>query len=218
MAKCLCPTATIGLDSDYEFAWIENGETRNGSLGRNWWIQTDDQGIARTLAAVSRLNARVYSSTWKPNLTANVKPDEPTVFKFHRKSPGKRSLKGQVLLPAGSAGSVAGTEIQLFAMDRGTKAEAKTYTDSEGKFSVDMDGARLAAFAKTSDGSFAGSAIIDDPEKGLQIQLAASGNFKGQLYGKNDLPLANKTLQLTAVLKDKGRYSDSSNQFDLHLR
>lgn len=184
------------------FTWIENGKPQSGSLGRQWWVATDENGRATTRASSGELNLSIYNPDWRPSQKASVESGKTTKIKFHRKSPGKRKITGRVHLADRTDAAISGTEVKLFAMDQSTRAQSETQVDNDGRFSVEMAGARIAVFAKSRDGKAAGSFIADHPDQGIKIELLPVARYRGQLLGDDDVPLANQKVRLVARLKD----------------
>lgn len=78
------PNLTISFRREHQFAWQENGETRHGSLGAQWWTTTDESGRAVTRTLPGKLKASIYSPLWKTEQTINVIRDEPAKIQLHR--------------------------------------------------------------------------------------------------------------------------------------
>ena len=61
------PYANVAVDlaSDHDFSWIENGEKRQGSIGKRTRVYSDKNGIAEAFVTQGRLDVRVTTDDWR---------------------------------------------------------------------------------------------------------------------------------------------------------
>ncbi len=197
------PNTTVSLSSRHDFNWIEDGQQKEGSLGRQWWVITDDNGQAITRAVAGDLEAHIYLPDWKPDVRTTVEPRSTKVIKFHRQTPAKRTVAGRITLPEGVDANLAGATVQLFAMDRATVDRADTKLDAEGRFGVELAGDHVGVFVKTLDGKAAGSVVAKQPDQIIELELLPTRRYRGRLLNREEQPLAGAWVRLTAHLVDE---------------
>ncbi len=115
---------------------------------------------------------------------------------FHRKSPGKRTVSGQVLSPEGQLVQLDGLEVKLYPMDGESRDETSAIASADGRFSAQISAATIGAIVKTPDAQFFGKLISDNPEAGLKIKLESTATFDGQLTDSNGKPLEGRWVRL----------------------
>ncbi len=75
----------IQLETPHGYSWRENGKTRTGRGGRRWWVTTDEQGKARTIALPGeKIQGWLYTPQWRSEVSADVKTAGVTRLEFHR--------------------------------------------------------------------------------------------------------------------------------------
>jgi hypothetical protein len=87
-------------------------------------------------------------------------------------------------------------------MDQSTQGTAEANLDYQGKFSVEMPGARIAFYVRTLDGLAAGTFISDTPDSGVTFQISPTTQYRGQLLDENGQALAGRRVRLSAYLTD----------------
>ncbi len=187
---------TLSLRQSHHFHWLEDGEKQYGSMGPQWWATTDENGRAFTIARTGELEIRANESDWRPEKEINVNKGQKTMITFHRKSPGKRTVSGQVLSPEGQLVQLDGLEVKLYPMDGESRDETSAIASADGRFSAQISAATIGAIVKTPDAHFFGKLISDAPEDGLKIKLESTATFDGQLTDSNGKPLEGKWVRL----------------------
>lgn len=214
---------TIAFSSKFHFEWIEEGRSRGGSDSLQWWAATDENGVARTTAAPGKFSTHIYNPDWRPSQEFELKKGEPAELVFHRTSPGKRTVRGQLTFASDTAGepkTLAGSVVELRAVDGETKSEATVSTDEDGKFSVEMDGAHIGGFATTTDRKYTSTFFISGLDDKLhKATLVPMIKYQGKVVDGSDQPIEDQELQLKVILKGKEDHNSDNrfvrNQFNI---
>ena len=209
----------LSLRQTHHFHWLEDGDKQYGNMGPQWWATTDQNGRALTFAAPGKLEVSASESDWRPEKETTVSKNEKTVITFHRKSPGKRTVSGQVLSPDGKIVQLNGLEVKLYPMDGESRDKASAIASADGRFSAPISAATVGVIVKTSDNQFIGKLISDSPDDGLEIKLEATTTFVGQLTDSNGKPREGKWVRLepyfeNAELKTNSPYDYSGESLE----
>ena len=208
----------VAFSSKYCFEWTEDESTQSGSDSLQWWATTDEHGVARTTAAPGKFSTHIYNPEWRPNQEFEIVKGKPTELVFHRASPGKRMIHGQ-LSHTNPKADFSGTVVELRSIDGATKSETTVETDASGRFSAEMNGALLGGFAKTSDGRHASSFFIREiSDKVHKVAMKPAVSYRGKVVDGNDKPIADQQLHLKVILRDKERNKFArfvSSQFEV---
>jgi hypothetical protein len=178
-------------------------------MGPQWWATTDQNGRALTFAALGELEVSASESDWRPEQETTVNKGQKTQITFHRKSPGKRTVSGQVLSPDGEIVQLDGLEVKLYPMDGESLGEASTIATTDGRFSAEISAATVGVIAKTPDNQFIGKLISDSPDDGLEIKLEATTTFEGQLTDSNGKPREGKWVRLEPYFENENLETNS---------
>jgi hypothetical protein len=173
---------------EHDFQWQENGETRNGSSGPQWWAKTNERGRATTITAPGELNVSVYSPQWRTEQSIDVKPNEPARVTLHREVDEKRALTGRVTSADTLPVPLESVTVQIASIDGANQDEQDVLCDANGTFRFETLGTQLAVYAATSDNAAAGSAAITDLDQPIEVQLHPTLTLRGQLFSDGGQP------------------------------
>ena len=59
----------------------------------------------------------------------------------------------------------------------------------DGTFDFESHSSRIGIYARTKDAKAAAVSIIDRPDGPIEVRLKPTGEYRGQLLGKEDRPL-----------------------------
>jgi len=180
----------IQLKTPHEYSWRENGVTRNGRGGRRWWVATDDQGKALTFAlSREKIQGSLFSPEWRSEVSAEVKTNGVTRLEFHREVANARTVKGRLLLPGGLAADLNEAVIEIGSLDGETHERLTGKTNDKGEFQFESKALHIGIYARTKDARAATVAVIDRLDRPVTVDLKPTGEYHGQLLGKEDRPL-----------------------------
>ncbi|MEX2139106.1 MAG: M56 family metallopeptidase [Pirellulales bacterium] len=201
---------SISLHAPHECTWREDGETRRGTDGKHWWVQTDEHGIARIRAlAGSELIASVDAGEWRSaEQKVAIKAGGVTTIEFHREIDAAREVTGRVIPPSGLEVDLAHAEIVMESIDRETDERQTVETDERGRFALKTKALRFGIFAYTADGKAAGITFPDSIDQPVEVQLAPTADLHGRLLGQDDKPLVGHALRVEPQVRAKQRPSD----------
>ena len=195
------PNLTISFRRYHDYSWQEEGETRNGSGGPQWWATTDESGLATTYALPGKLQISVNSPKWRTEQTVDVGGVAATEAELHREIDEKRMVHGRVELPEGTD-SLPGEVIILAAAVDGNYTDERSLTcNAEGSFSFETIAAEIGVFGHTSDGKAAGAIVVKDLDQPFELQLHPTLNYEGQLLGKGNRPLIGHGVRASVLVE-----------------
>ena len=195
-AKSPIPHQIIQLTTPHEYSWREQGETRYGRSGRRWWVETDDQGKAHTVAlAGKKIDGLLYTPLWRLEVSADVKVEGVTRLEFHRKFASARTINGRLLLPPGLRADLQKAVLQIESADGETEEHGSLKTNAHGEFQHVSKAARIGIYARTRDGHAAVVAIVDRLDQPLTLNLKPTVEYRGQVLGKEDRPLQGRIVR-----------------------
>ena len=209
----------ISLRQGHDFDWFEEGERHSGSLGRQWWVETDENGRATTYANVGEISGWPSQTDWRPEFKNEVKQGDVTQIKLHRASPGKRMIKGTVLAPMGQEVDLSALNVRLLPMDGESRDEATATPNANGNFHAELSAAIVGATVKTSDGNWFAAVISKNPDEGIELQLQDTTTFRGTYQTSEGDPIAGKWVRIepnfrNAELDKNSPYAYSGDTLD----
>ncbi|MEM8734685.1 MAG: M56 family metallopeptidase, partial [Planctomycetota bacterium] len=189
---------TLSLRQGHDFEWIENFQRQSGSLGRQWWVTTDENGKALTYANPGEISAWASQNDWQPRVESEVIPGEVTRLEFHRRSAGKRMVSGVVTSGEISGLDLDDLEVHLIPMDGESRDEATATVNASGQFQAELSAAVVGAWVYTPDrGAFAAT-ISEQPDKGIRLNLEPTTTFHGRYVDSAGKPLVGKWVRMSA--------------------
>ena len=194
---------TVCICSEFEFHWNEDGERRSGTDNLQKWAVTDENGIARIKAAPGDYSVFIFNPDWRPSQKFEIRKGEPTSIQLHRKSSGKRLIRGQLYLASGQAKDLSGTVVKLKSIDGETRAEETVTTNEAGEFSCEMAGSRIGGYARTADGKLNALFFTSDFEEIKKATLVPGVQYRGKVVDADDKPIKGLGLQLKVVLQEE---------------
>jgi RNA polymerase sigma factor (sigma-70 family) len=201
----------IQMSTPHEYSWRENGVTRNGRGGRRWWVTTDDKGKALTFALPGeKIQGSLYTPEWRSEMSADVKANGVTRLEFHREVANARTIKGRLLLPDGLAADLNGAIIEIGSLDGETHERLTPKTNDKGEFQFESKASHIGIYARTKDARAATVAAIDRLDQPITLKLNPTGEYRGQLLGKEDRPLNGHAVRAEIYVSRK---RDSSRLF-----
>ena len=184
------PLANISVHfrRNHDFQWQENGETKNGSGGPQWWATTDETGVAETKTLPGEMTASIYTPRWQAEKSITVVPDQPARIVLHREIGEKRTVTGRIVLDESSDGSLADVDIHVGSVDGNYEDRQSPKCDSDGLFAFDTFASEIGIFAYTKDGKAAGSIVTTALASPIELRLQPTGEYQGQLFVVGDQP------------------------------
>lgn len=184
------PHQGIQLETQHSYSWLENGRKRNGQSGRRWWVVTDEEGKAFTFAQPdTEIEGVLYSPEWQASETAEISSTGVTRLEFHRKIDSKRRVLGKLSLAEGVVADLGGAIVEIGSIDGETRDRLTLEANADGEFELESTSSMLGVYARTKDRKAAGVAVFDQLDEPLSIVLKPTGEFRGQLLGKEEWPL-----------------------------
>ncbi len=194
----------IQLATPHEYSWRENGVTRNGRGGRRWWVTTDDKGKALTFALPGeKIRGSLYTPEWRSEVSADVKANGVTRLEFHREVANARTIKGRLLLPEGLAADLNDAVIEIGSLDGETHERLTRKTNDKGEFQFESKASHIGIYARTKDARAAAVAAIDRLDQPVTLKLNPTGEYRGQLLGKEDRPLNGHAVRVEIYVSTK---------------
>ena len=184
-------TSGSSLETPHQYSpWRENGTTYNRSNGRWWWVTTDEYGTARTFAlAGNKIQGSLYTPEWRANESVNVKADGVTRLEFHREIADARKIVGRLLIVGDVEANLNDAVIEIGSVDGQTHERLTCRANPQGEFEFASKASQLGFYARTQDAKATAVAVIDRLDQPLELHLKPTGELRGQLLGKEDLPL-----------------------------
>ncbi|MCA9185366.1 MAG: M56 family metallopeptidase [Pirellulaceae bacterium] len=191
----------------HNFSWSENGQVENGSGGRMWSVQTDENGVARTRAiAGAKLEVSAYTQEWRSEeRELTVAQNEPTVINFHRKLDEERIVRGQLVVADGVDAAIAGAEVYFGSIDGETDETGQVATDAEGYFEFKTRAIQVGLLAYSADGKAAGVLKPETLESPLTVTMLPTTNYRGQLVAGTGEPIGNHPMRLNPTVEGERR-------------
>jgi len=198
----------IQLETPHDYSWREDGRTRNGSGGRRWWVTTDEQGKAFTFALPGKeIEGSLYSPEWRSKKSVQVKTVGVTRLEFYQTIGTKRKIVGR-LLPAGNVDAdLNEAVVHIGSVDGETGERLTLRANLDGEFAFESRASRIGIYARTKDSKAAAVSIIDRPDEPIELQLKPTGEFRGQLLGREDQPLRSHAVRASLRVSGKRDYS-----------
>jgi RNA polymerase sigma factor (sigma-70 family) len=201
----------VQLATPHSYSWRESGATQRGQGGRRWWVTTNEQGKARTFALPGeKIEGSLYTPEWRSELSAEVKTNGVTRLEFHREHAIARTIKGRLLLPGGLAADLNEAVIEIGSLDGETEERLTRKTNDKGEFQFESKASRIGIYARTRDARAATVAVIDRLDQPVTLDLKPTGEYRGQLLGKEDRPLHGHAVRAEIRVSRKG---DDSKPF-----
>ncbi|MBN2294775.1 MAG: thioredoxin family protein [Pirellulales bacterium] len=195
---------SIHMRTSHGFSWREGGKTRHGQSGRAWYVTTDENGKARTFALPGKeIVGSIYSTQWRAEQKAQVKASGVTRLEFHQKVAAKRKIVGQLFLEKNKEADLNDTVVEIGSVDGETRERLTLATDSKGRFEFESQASLIGIYAHTKDLKAAVVSIIDRLDKPIELQLKPTGQFHGQLLGKENRPLADRAVRASLYVTKK---------------
>lgn len=204
------PYTNLGISfrREHRFSWQEDGQTRNGVGGPQWWGTTDTNGIATTYALPGELHASVYTPLWRAETKVDVTSDtEPTIIRLHREIDHKRTVTGRLVLAAGLESTLEGAEVQIGSVDGNSDDQQELITGPGGSFSFETLSTEIGIFARTRDGTAAAVQVVEELDSPIVLPLRPTMAYRGQLLGDADQPLTGH--QVWASIRVAGQVDHS---------
>jgi len=199
----------ISFRVTHDFSWKENGEERHGIGCKDWWLQTNYSGIARTrVLAGSELEVSIYENDWRAKKRVVVKQGEPVHIEIHRAIAGKREVSGQLVLTEGLEANLAGAILEVGSIDGQTKDRQTVKADDRGRFSFETPAIDIGFFAYTTDGKAAAVAKLKRVNEPVTLQLLPTFDQPGRILGNDDQPLAGHPVRATVTVDGGLRWQD----------
>jgi hypothetical protein len=180
----------IQLETPHDYLWRENGTTRNGAGSRRWEVTTDERGRAHTFALPGeKIRGSIYTPEWRANESVDVKTDGATKLEFHREIAHARKIVGRLLIVGDVEADLDGAVIEIGSVDGQTRERKMCSANERGEFEFESKASQLGFYARTQDATVAAVEVIDRLDQPLELHLKPTGELRGQLLGKEDLPL-----------------------------
>lgn len=146
------PNLTVSFRRNHDFTWREKGETQNGATGPEWWVTTNESGIATTRTLPGKLEVSVYTPRWRTEKTVNVAGGEPVKIQLHRKIDDKRIVTGRLMLDPAVSASLIGAEIQIGSVDSNYEDQQTVTCTKHGAFAFATFADAIGIVGSTLDG------------------------------------------------------------------
>jgi hypothetical protein len=208
-ARVPVPHQWIQLETPHQYSWLENGRAQNGQGARRWSVTTNEQGKARTFALPGeKLQGAIYTPEWRSQGSADVTTDGVTRLEFHRPVADARKITGRLLLPGDVIADLSEAVVEIGSVDGETEERLTRKTNDKGEFSFESKASRVGIYARTKDSRAAGVAIIERFDQPFELKLKPTGEFHGQLLGKENHPL--KAHPVRAMVYVSGKFNFST--------
>ena len=183
------PNLTISFRREHDFQWQEDGETQRGTGGPQWWVTTDESGLATTRTLPGKLDVSVYTPKWRTEKKVDVHVHEITTVTLHRESDEKHTVHVQLVFADGRDVNWKDIVIQAAAVDGNYDDQPTPERRADGSFSFETIAAEVAVFASTKNGRNAGSVIVKDLAEPFQLELRPTLSCDGLLLDAKHRPL-----------------------------
>ncbi len=195
------PNLNVLVRRYHHFTWQEGTKRRNGTGGPQMHVKTDESGMAVCHAPPGKLELNIYTPHWRAQKTVDVRAGEPMTVEMHRDSEEKRLVKGRVVLPPDSDQRLQDIVVQLGSVDGTYNDQLTVKCAADGRFSGELFGSQVGVFASTPDGNLAAGLHVKDLDAPIELRLAPTVNFEGQLLADGQ-PLVGQKVQ--AVVRIEG--------------
>jgi hypothetical protein len=202
------PNLTVSFRTNHDFTWREKGETKNGSVGPQWWATTNESGIATTRTLPGKLEVSVYTPRWRTEKTVDVVGDEPMKIQLHRNIDEKRIVTGRLVLDPRVSASLIGAVIKIGSVDSNYEDQQTVTCTKDGAFAFATFATTFGIIGTTQDGKAAGSAVVKDANAPIELRLHPTSDYLGQLLGKDNRPAVNH--HVFAMLRLEGKKEPGS--------
>jgi hypothetical protein len=202
------PNLSVSFQTNHDFTWREKGETKNGTVGPQWWAMTNESGIATTRTLPGKLEISVYTPRWRTEKTVDIPSGEPMKIQLHRNIDEKRIVTGRLVLDAGVSASLTGAVIQIGSVDSNYEDEQTVTCTKDGAFAFATFATTFGIIGTTQDGKAAGSAVVKNAAAPIELRLHPTSDYLGQLLGKDSRPAANR--HVFAMLRLEGKKEPGS--------
>ena len=180
----------ISLETPHSYSWREGGQTENGLGGRRWSVATDEQGKAYTFALPgNEIKGSIYTPDWQSSEAVRVKLDGSTKLEFHRKVATKRRIVGRLVRAGTIDSDLNDAVVQIGSVDGETNEQSTITANADGEFDFESQASRIGIYARTKDAKAAAVSIVERLDEPIALRLKPTGEFRGQLLGKEDAPL-----------------------------
>lgn len=180
----------VQLETPHEFTWREEGKIQNGRGGRRWFVTTDEQGRAQTFALPGeKLHGSIYTPEWRANESVDVKNEGKIRLEFHREVAIARKIIGRLRNVGGLEFGLEDAVLEIGSVDGQTHERLTCRANRKGEFEFESKASQIGIYAHTRDAKAAAAATFDRLDQPLELQLKSTGEVRGQLLGKEDLPL-----------------------------
>ncbi len=191
---------SVHLRRDHRYSWLENGETRHGVGGPQWWATTDASGRATTQTLPGKLTASIYSPRWRTEQSIDVIAGEPAKISLHREIDEKRAVVGRVVLDDAAHQGGDDIEVRVGSVDPNYEDEQSITCKADGSFSFDTFAGEVAIFAGTKNGELAGAIVTKKFGSPVEIRLRPTLIYHGQLLGVGDQPVVSHPVRTIVSL------------------
>lgn len=181
---------SIGFGREHRFTWEEDGRTRNGVGGPQWWATTNAEGVATTFALPGELKATIYTPLWRTKAAAEVTDDaEPTIIRLHREVDETQTVTGKLVLSEAIQANLEGARVKIGSVDGSTDDQQELVVQNDGSFSFETLAPKIGVFARTQDGKAAAAILVANFDAPIVLQLRPTIDYRGQLLGNDNQPL-----------------------------
>lgn len=202
------PNLSISFRHEHGYSWQEDGKTRRGTSGPQWWATTNDDGIATTVSVPGDLKASVYTPLWRTEAEVEVAQSEnPTTIRLHREFDQKRTVIGKLAFSEECDSSLHNAEVKIASVDGDYDDQQELIVQEDGSFSFDTFASMIGFFAITKDKKAAGAIVAQNLDSSIVLRMRPTIDYQGQLLGDGDQPLARHKVWASVQLEGEVDYS-----------
>jgi hypothetical protein len=190
--------AWVHVSRRAEVRWtLENGETKNGRAGIGGWLQTDENGYARTGAGRGEFEIMLMSGDWQEKKTVQVESDEPVRVDFHREwlkqvVTARPLVDGKHYVPSSDALVLAWSDHPGI----GDKTHKPILT-KDGMVAVEFDESEMSLLLVDRQQRLSGFAKVKGGDVEADLPMLPNATYSGALVGGDDgAPLADREVHL----------------------
>ncbi|QDV22265.1 thioredoxin family protein [Aureliella helgolandensis] len=198
--------AWVNIASDHSFTWLEDGQTRSGSLGRNGSTFANDEGVIEMLAPEEKLEASVYLTDWRATQSIDVRRGESNEIQLHRKVDEAVEVTGRIVPWKEDQQQIASAIVHIKAIDGESGDEFQLETDENGSFRIKTKAAKLGAISYSPDRRFIGTLVIKEFSKPARIQLHPTKSFSGRITDQGGNPVADHKVWASIKIEDEREF------------
>ncbi len=203
--KTPVPSLTVSFRRYHDFTWTEAGRTRSGTSGPQWWVTTDDLGIARSHTLPGKMEISAYTPRWNTHKEVTIEKADSTRVELHRQIGDKRTVTVRLVPDDGLTANFQDAQIRVGSLDGAYEDQQTLTCDKDGSFSFSTFAGQVGVFASTRDGSAAGAVIVKNATAPIELRLRRTLDYNGQLLGADSQPLKNQLVRAIVVVKAKER-------------